>query len=206
MATTLGTGSTAEADVHYSSVDQQVNYASAPGGNAAVYNFSLAGSAFFSVANVYIGPGSEGFAGFQINAPSGTAMFGGFTASGYGNNTLHVQRHASGGLVSAVSFLMNAPGGYYGSFASMASQIYGPFVNPGNGFIGFKFDIGLGTQYGWAQVDMDGPQMNSFTLIDYAYADPGESISFGQIPEPGSMGMLALGAFGLIVWRRSRPE
>jgi MYXO-CTERM domain-containing protein len=49
-----------------------------------------------------------------------------------------------------------------------------------------------------------------FKLVDYAYADPGESIKAGQTssdeqaPDEGSLGWLALGAVGLFAWRKSR--
>ena len=75
------------------------------------------------------------------------------------------------------------------------------------GFIGFKFDAGNGTQYGWARVRMDsGPSANTYTLIDYAFADPGENIATGQVPEPGSLGLLALGGAGLLAWRKRRKK
>ena len=51
---------------------------------------------------------------------------------------------------------------------------------------------------------MDGPRLNSFTLIDYAFTDPGETLVAGQVPEPGSLGLLALGAVGLFAWRKQR--
>lgn len=205
LATAMAGQGTAEADVNHAIANQMVDHTQASG-SAARYGFSLTGGASFSVVNYYIGPGSEAFAGFQINgATAGTAMFGGYITSGY-NNSRYVNNHAHGGLVSAINFITNQPGGIYGSFGMMASQIWGPFVNPGVGFVGFKFDVGQGTQYGWAQVIMNGPQLNSFTLVDYAYADPGESISFGQVPEPGALGVLSLGAVGLLAWRKRKTE
>jgi hypothetical protein len=51
-----------------------------------------------------------------------------------------------------------------------------------------------------------------FWLVDYAYADPGEPIRAGQtssndiVPEEGSLGALALGAAGLLAWRKSRSR
>ena len=53
------------------------------------------------------------------------------------------------------------------------------------------------------------PIDHDFWLVDYAYADPGEPIRAGQtssnemVPEEGSLGWLALGAAGLLAWRKS---
>ncbi|MHB0961250.1 MAG: PEP-CTERM sorting domain-containing protein [Pirellulaceae bacterium] len=81
------------------------------------------------------------------------------------------------------------------------------FLEPVTGYIGFSFDAGGGTQYGWLQVSMDtGAPKNAFTVVDYAYAGIGERILAGQtvVPEPGSLGLLATGAIGLLLWRRKR--
>ena len=78
------------------------------------------------------------------------------------------------------------------------------FLAPGNSYIGFSFDIGAGSQYGWARLDMAGAPHNAFTVVDYAYADFGEAIAVGQVPAPGSLALLAIGAGGLFGWRRKR--
>ena len=51
---------------------------------------------------------------------------------------------------------------------------------------------------------MDGAPGNSFTVVDYAYGDAGDSVDTGQVPEPGSLALLALGGAGLIAWRKRR--
>jgi MYXO-CTERM domain-containing protein len=56
------------------------------------------------------------------------------------------------------------------------------------------------------------PSDHDFLLVDYAYADPGEPIRAGQtasnemVPEEGSLGWLALGAAGLLAWRKRRSR
>ena len=81
----------------------------------------------------------------------------------------------------------------------------GEFNTPGPAFMAFRFDDGGGTQYGWARVRMGAAPKHKFILKDFAFADPGESITAGQtsssnsdaVPASGSLGMLALGAAGL---------
>ena len=90
-------------------------------------------------------------------------------------------------------------------------QARGQFLNAGMGFIGFKFNSGSGDQYGWARIEMRKYPKNNFTLIDYAYGDPGDSIKAGQRSGGHglaleSLGGLALGAAGLLAWRRGRRE
>jgi PEP-CTERM motif len=76
----------------------------------------------------------------------------------------------------------------------------------GPGFVGFRFDGGSGFQYGWARLNMDGAPGNTFTLVDYAWADLGDQINTGQVPEPGSLALLAVGAAGLLAWRKRRAK
>lgn len=111
-----------------------------------------------------------------------------------------------------VSHKSNSPRSFLnvGTLAYGAGYTYSLFKEEGTrGYVGFSFDAGEGTQYGWVQVKMDtGPSKNAFTVVDYAYADAGEAIWAGQqsaaVPEPGSLGLLATGGIGLLLWRRAR--
>jgi hypothetical protein len=93
----------------------------------------------------------------------------------------------------------------------------GRFRDRGIGFIGFVFSHGGGgSQYGWARVKKSGPPDYRFRLMDYAWGDPGDPIKTGQtssagnmvdaVTESGSVGLLALGAAGLVVWRQRRGQ
>ena len=80
------------------------------------------------------------------------------------------------------------------------------WLAPGVGFIGLKFNTGAGVQYGWVHINMNGSPDNSYTMVDYAWGDVGDTILTGQIPEPGSLALLAVGAVGLLAWRRQRAK
>jgi hypothetical protein len=149
---------------------------------------------------------ASGFAGF--NVLSGTTNgYVGFRGQG----------HFS---VSKLSFGQNISGGSFIFYATsypgvMAVSGRGQWLSPGVGFIGFRFKTDAGIQYGWARVRMGGSEKNnSFKVLDWAYADAGEPIFAGQrssdeqppdqAVEQNSLGWLALGAAGLLVWRKHR--
>ena len=84
---------------------------------------------------------------------------------------------------------------------------FGFFLKHGFGLVGFKFNNGAGDRYGWVRVKMLGGLKNTFEVVDYAYGDPGDVVKAGQktdhsAPELESLGGLALGAAGLLAWRR----
>ncbi len=81
-----------------------------------------------------------------------------------------------------------------------------------DGYVGFQFYIGDSAtpNYGWAQLDLTNfplagdPQ--SAILVDWAYeTTPGLSI-LTAVPEPASLGLLALGAVGVGAYVRSRRK
>ena len=105
------------------------------------------------------------------------------------------------------------------------SRWYGPWANRGKGvkdrYLGVKFmgkDAYL--HYGWARISVmtNAHNFTNVLLTGYAYETiPGKAIIAGatkgpedaepgalntSAPEPGSLGVLALGAPGLSIWRR----
>lgn len=131
-------------------------------------------------------------------------------------------------FVSKLSFGQTIPAGFFinkssryglGVLASFAFSLFydGDWGDRGAGYVGFRFNNGAGKQYGWARVRMKGQPENGFKVVDYAYADPGEPITAGQkragqtsseepAADQGSLGWLAVGAVGLIAWRKSRSR
>ena len=195
-ATTFVGANVAEADIHYSGPINQ-HFAAASSSQTVQY-FSLGdANNSFGFAQTNFGS-SLGVAKFGIfGAVSGA--FAGFSASGYP----YVSKLASNANINGANF-----GAFYivGTMAFVYGYGNDQWLDAGTGFVGFRFNAGSGLQFGWARVTMDGSPANTFTLVDYAWADPAESIAAGQVPEPGSLGLLALGGAGLIAWRKRRAK
>jgi len=128
-----------------------------------------------------------------------------------GFDTASVSNLNLGDAMSASPFVPN--GGILASNSCGCSHgIRGQFRERGVGFVGFKFNNGAGDQYGWIRLRMWGRAWNQGRLIDFAYGDPGEKVLAGQresntsAPELESLGGLALGATGLLAWRRGRSN
>ena len=195
-ATALGSVTTAEAEIHYSGV-LDIHFR-----GQKVRKLNLARPAVMLFERSILG-----YAGVDKFLLIATASH-----SVRGRSLYSISRLDSGENVSNVPFYK--PLGY----AYMVTYYGGGnFRKPGEAFIGFKFNQGAGTQYGWARVKMGGSAREQrFYLEDYAYGDVGDSITTGQTssagdrvgvaPDSGSLGLLALGAAGLVAWRQRRKE
>jgi hypothetical protein len=157
----------------------------------------------------------------------GTARFGMFGLAGAafagvyhscsGNNTqaAFVSNLKRGQLISNQRFLGRQSGLVWASWAFECGtggfSYNGQFVDDQTGYIGFKFNNGSGDQYGWARIAMKGDD-HAVKLIDYAYGDVGDRVKVGQtrtndmVPDKGSLAALALGAAGLVAWRKNRSR
>ena len=206
-ATALAYAPSADADIHYVSVNESFNAPTTPP-YYVVDQFDL-GDPRVSINFLHAtGPaGTGGVAGFYFGATSNvlSAQFIGVAGTFGGNPYHYVGKLNFGESIANQAFLGNVPG-HYNPLASGAGYPNSQWTEAGIGFIGFKFNLGKGVQYGWAQVNMNGPSLNSFTLIDYAFTDPGETLVAGQVPEPGSLSLLAVGAIGLLAWRKQRSR
>lgn len=197
---------------------------------------ALAGSQSAEAAIHYSGPVNEqilaGYAhGFKLDQPGDSlrlshflvhhgTYYGGHQHRGHGRPT---DRFDIFGIASAA---FRGVQGYVSKLSPGQTISMGNFIQgvpgflqgwpPGIGFIGFRFNHGAGVQYGWARITMKGDRAKNFILLDYAYADPGERLTAGQTlegpssdeqaPDQGSLGGLALGAVGLLAWRKSRKS
>ena len=213
-ATAFTCASSAEAAIHYSGLiekrfgscnDKSARFQLDQPGDSIQLRHSLAfgctasygGYAYFSVR----GRAGNAFAGFYNPCPSA--------------DVASVSKLNRGQLISRRPFLARHSGvlAAFGQYCSSTGSV-GEFDSGDIGFIGFKFNNGSGDQYGWVRIKMSShhPSDHDFQLLDYAYADPGEPIMAGQsssnqmVPGEGSLGWLALGAAGLLAWRRRRSQ
>jgi MYXO-CTERM domain-containing protein len=205
-ATALAGASSVEAEIHYSG---RVNVEFPPDEYKSVtFALDQPGDSIFFVR------GQESADFFGVRCPKSGAFIG---SDGSGFEYYFVfrirnqNRYISAGPFSAAGL------GNFGAFGTMIKGDRGSldwrWNRRATGFVGFRFNNGAGNQYGWARVRMDGPDSNfSFTVLDYAWADLGESIKPGQtsssansdVTEESSLGLLAAGAAGVALWRQRR--
>ena len=199
---------TAEAEIHYSG-NLQHKIAN-PHGSAHA-TCPLSGNAAISFFNYSRGPNaSYNIASFAIR---GAAVSQGFRAShgppyvGVGASRLY-----SGDAISHGLFRRTSPSSTYGNIRSFYGG--GHWDSGGRGFVGFKFNTGAGTQYGWVRIKITPAPAVKIVVVDYAWGDPGDIIVTGQrrgrskstaaVPASSSLGLLALGAKGVSDWREER--
>ncbi len=87
------------------------------------------------------------------------------------------------------------------------------WIQPGSnsGYLGLRFKIGANNHYAWLRITVApqstiaGSQPRAITVHEWAYenvAGVGIEAGAGAIPEPSSLGFLALGSLGLAARRR----
>ena len=208
-ATALICANSAEAEIHYSgNVDVKLT------GNAHA-NLPLSNGASLVFKNIFGGSTFVQWFNFIIKgATSGSAR-----AYSDGAGEPFVSNLPSGENVSAGEFSSVAGNTDVGRLIIDWSD--GQFAPPRfgrlRGFIGFRFNTGNGTQYGWARIQTrnDNNDRIHDIIKDYAWGDPGDAIFTGQkqSQQPasassvaGSLGLLAFGSQGLDAWRAQRTH
>jgi hypothetical protein len=199
-----GAGS-AEAEIHYSgNVDIQLT------GNARA-SLPLSDGASLVFRNIFGGFSShylQDFFFFMRGVTSGSAWEG----------PIHhwIVPLGKGENVSAGRFYSVAGNTHGIIFTAFSDGYFQPYYGT-RGFIGFRFNTGNGTQYGWARIETkrDANYHAHETIKDYAWGDPGDVILTGQKHSSesadansvlGSLGQLAFGAQGLDAWRTQRTQ
>ena len=183
----------------------------------------------YTKTNVTIGP--NGSIGLDLNRDSvpdfaitaGTARFSSYTifhlaARANGNNlvagksTSLLVRYRGGQqigskLIDAVSSGLLITGS--GTPGGGSSQLRGAWLFGATGYLGLDLVQADGNHFGWARVTTAflGGVSYDTTVSGFAYNTvPNQPIFAGQtpIPEPGTLGFLAVGAAALALWRRKK--
>ena len=94
---------------------------------------------------------------------------------------------------------------FTGVMAYGANEPNAQFQNVTDGLVGFSFPSVANTDFGWVRVDVDDAN-STFVIKDWAFDDSGAPIGAGIVPEPASLGLLALGAAGLACYRGQRKS
>jgi hypothetical protein len=205
VAGAFGLSSSAEAEIHYSG-----NVSITLTGNAhATLPLSNGASLYFE--NINLGSTFEQFFFLMKGVMSGSARG---SDQHYSRIFLHNLR--SGVNVSAGRFYSVTGNPNHGVlFTNWSDGEFAANTGRGRGFVGFRFNTGNGTQYGWARIETKNPGNNHTrdVIKDYAWGDTGDPILTGQTQSlqqgnvnsiPGSLGLLAFGAQGLEAWRTQR--
>ena len=212
IASAFGLSASAEAEIHYAgNVSVQLT------GNAQA-SLPLSNGASLVFENIFGGTTFLQHFHFLMKAAISGSARGYFqSASGQRNWLSNLPAREN---VSAGEFLSVTGNPGFGVLFTFWSD--GAFAPPEfgriQGFVGFRFNTGNGTQYGWARIQTgEGNNHRIHDVIkDYAWGDVGDRIKTGQkssagnkvnnVTESGSVGLLALGATGLVAWRKRRKQ
>lgn len=148
-----------------------------------------------------------------VAAPTnGSAALVGAANGGF----LYPSRIPAGGVIDQSAAFINvtwppaqATVGWLAEAAGFTGSQWAGAVPNNTGYLGLRFKIGPNDHFGWIRLTVNPNNVaapRAITIHEYAYESiPGASITAGQIvPEPGGLGLLALGSIGLAAHRRRR--
>lgn len=87
------------------------------------------------------------------------------------------------------------------------TQVNGNWPGASHKYLGVRIPIGGGSyQYAWVEVSAASAR-NSITIHGYAYETEADTpIPAGSVPEPSGLALFALGAAGVVAWRRRQKK
>lgn len=187
-AASAAMASSASATIVYSGPEN----ISIPSTNSQAIDLDLNGLDDITLKNYVFGGGP--YQGATVTFAPGEVV--GFNSGGHA----YVKNMTLGDIVGPASVGPN----FFGSMAYGANNPNAQFNSITDGLVGFSFPSGANTDYGWVRVDVNNAN-GTFVIKDWAYDDSGASIGAG-VPEPASLGLLALGAVGLACYRGQRKS
>lgn len=224
-AVTLATGMEAYAVIVAATPPPNLPAAASPGSTPAtgVQNWDINGDLVTDLQFSFRNPQSATQLRWQANVwrPSTVSPNGvvGFT----GPYFRYATNHAAGVLIGPGSAFQPTGTNTQVAMGSVYAGLpYGGFTSgsvPGNpgggqaaqpsGYLGFRFNIGTNTHYGWVHVTVTpsttAAGSGGIFFGDAAYeTTPNTAIEAGMIPEPSSIAGLAMGAAALLIRRRQR--
>jgi hypothetical protein len=212
---------TSNADIIFTDLSSNPALVGWGNGYSDSFTFSLPGTSDFGFVR-----GQYTFTGFSTFVGTYTFYSQYVTAGLVGTGNAGLQ--AQGGFVVPLNAGQAWDQGfqtYLNAGVGVATAVYYPILptargrNPLNGydhkFLAWAFTDttqGGATRYGWVEISLlitDFPVGPNVTIWGYAYDNTGAEPTMGQIPEPASgslmaLGALALGARGLRSWRRNK--
>ena len=205
LATAFASSQAVQAEIHYSGLVKSVFNVGTHSTIERSFPLESAERLVFQFARFGAGRGS---AFVQMRGVFGDSLPESFRGSQSASGFVKYPTELGPGVLISDGSFVSGSGSGFGLLED--AQGHGPWKGRTQGFIGFRFDLGSGFQYGWVRVKKMTD--NSFIMVDYAWGDPGEAVTAGQKqsaperPEKGSLGWLALGAAGLTVWRQARRD
>jgi hypothetical protein len=167
---------------------------------SGVVNISIGGNfsgVYLNMINGVTGTSAAAVPGHDINPYYGGNRF--FVAN-VPAGTPGLQATGPAGTGQAMNLGLGAPitnaQSYFAGFPFLSGQ----FTAGTPGIVGLKIfrESDSATLFGWVRVNKGATNTTAGVIVDYAYNDvAGQGISAGEIPGPGSLALLALGALGL---------
>lgn len=194
----------ASAEIVYQDLDDILLFSPAVGTSVvAGLDLDDDGTIDFEIGHETVAPGVGtvlAAAGEGLSNPGGT------TTNHFAKNSFYLTNLTAGQMISSSLPNFSAANSNLGylAYGGASSCPACEFPATSTGFLGVQFDSGTTTNYGWIRVSVENGSNAQLTIQDLAYENQGHSIAAGQVPEPGCLGLLAMGGAGLLAWRRRR--